>query len=353
LFLSVDDDTRCRIGVPDGDPQVTSFAGYDPTEFWFFPDRRRALEAVAVVDADVLGCHEAILGRRLADDTGTGVRITLQGIVGDSGMASARYYLGLQGDSRARLVESAESYRSAFRSREIVRAVRRPTVADSPFCMTTCIGFDNRVLLPPFFPVQRNADGIFGLMLQRYRDGHRTGFLPSVVAHQPDPPRLFATDELWSDSAGIRMADIVMACLLAHNRAGANCTTNSLVGLGRFLQELAALPPADFEARVRTVQQLRTLAFVTLLENQLRLHDSTPTFWAEDVRSLIALLWRSTRADDAIVPRDLRDTAGAEAALRLCQELIGRFGQLLEGWPTIVDAARRLRAEGRRLTTPL
>ena len=56
--------------------------------------------------------------------------------------------------------------------------------------MTTFFGLDNRVLLPPFFPVQRNSDGIFGLMLQK-STWHGTAFLPSVLLHAP-PPRTFA-----------------------------------------------------------------------------------------------------------------------------------------------------------------
>jgi len=355
LVLSVDDDTRCRIAaVPDGEAQLTAFSGYDPTEFWFFPDRRTALDSVAFVDADILASHEAMLGKRLPDGSGVGATFTLQGIVGDSGMGSPRYYLGLQGASRARLVASADGYQSAFRSREILRAARRPTVADSPFCMTPCFGFDNRGVLPPFFPVQRNSDGIFGLMLHRCGGGARTGFLPSVVVHQPDPPRLFAPDEMWSEAAGVRMADVVMACVLAHDGGSATLTPAArLVRLGRFLQELAALPLSDFESRVRGFQQFRTMAFITLLESQLRLHAAAPDFWAEDVRRMIALLWKATGADDYLVPRDLRERRGADAARRLGQELIGRFGELLEAWPTILDAARRLRARDRRLTTPL
>jgi hypothetical protein len=355
LVLSVDDDTRCRIAAgPECEADLASFIGYDPTDFWFFPDRRSALDSVAFEDADVLGCHEAMLGSPLSDEGDVGVTITLQGLVGDSGMGSPRYYLGLQGASRSRLVASPDAYQSAFRSREVVRAVRRPTVADSPFCMTPCFGFDNRVMLPPFFPVQRNSDGIFGLMLHRSCSGSRTGFLPSVVAHEPDAPRQFAPDEMWREAAGIRMADVVMACLLAHDAGSATLTpAGRLVRLGRFFQELAALTLADFETRLRSFQQFRTMAFITVLESQLRSHDSAPVFWAEDVRRMIALLWKATGEDEYIVPRDLREGRGADAARRLSQELIGRFGELLEAWPAIVDAARRLRAQDRRLTTPV
>ena len=46
--------------------------------------------------------------------------------------------------------------------------------------MTTCYGFDNRFMLPPFFPVQRNSDGIFGLgMLHRCVGGWQDS-IPSL-----------------------------------------------------------------------------------------------------------------------------------------------------------------------------
>lgn len=220
--------------------------------------------------------------------------------------------------------------------------------------MTTCFGFDNRLPLPPFFPVQRNSDGIFGLMLQRCLNDSGVGFLPSVVAHEPDPPRGFAPDEMWLETAGIRTADVVLACLLAHDSASDTLTpTARLARLGRFFRELGAHTLSDFEARVRSFQQFRTMAFVALLEGQLRMHDSMPRFWADDVRRMIDLLSQATAADDYVAPRDLRDGRGADGARRLSHELVGRFGELLEAWPTIVDAARRLRAQGRRLTTPL
>ena len=173
LVLSIDDDTRCRIAAaPQREEALASYSGYDPSEFWFFADRARALESVSFVEIDVLGCHEALLGNTVANvdgpvDTTGRVAITLPGLVGDSGMASPRYLLTLTGASRERLVASPDAYRSAFRSREVLRTVRRPTISAGSFCMTTFLGFDNRSLLPPFFPVQRNSDGVFGLLLQK------------------------------------------------------------------------------------------------------------------------------------------------------------------------------------------
>ena len=40
-------------------------------------------------------------------------------------------------------------------------------------------------------------------------------------------------------------------------------------------------------------------------------------------------------------------------ARRLTQELVAKFGELLEAWPTLVEATKRLRAAGRRLSDPV
>jgi len=282
------------------------------------------------------------------------VAITLNGLVGDSGMASPRYYLSLAGASREHLVASPSVYRSAFRSREVLRTVRRPTFSAGPFCMTTFLGFDNRMLLPPFFPVQRNSDGIFGLLLQKCVEGSRVAFLPSALLHRPVAPRAFAPDEIWTDTGGVRMADVVIACVLAHDGGRAPLTdATRLVQLGQYLRGLGALTLSDFEAQVRRMQQYRTMAFITVLESQLQMYGASPRFWADDVRRMIELLSHATSAEDYLVPRDLRREHDVEDVRRLSQDLVAKFGELLEAWPTIVAAARRLRANGCRLTNPI
>jgi hypothetical protein len=359
LVLSVDDDTQCRIAAPpEADDTLAFFSGYDPTEFWFFADHAGAVDSVAYVDIDVLRCHEALLGNAVAgvDDAAASgrVAITLHGLVGDSGMTSPRYYLSLAGASRERLIASQDAYQSAFRSREILRTVRRPTFTAGPFCMTTFLGVDNRLLLPPFFPVQRNADGIFGLVLQKCVDGSHVAFLPSVLLHRPVAPRSFAADEIWTDAGSVRMADVVIACVLAHERGSAPLTdATRMVRLGQFLQWLGSLELSDFEACIRSLQQYRTMAFITVLESHLQTYRASPRFWADDVTRMIELLSKATSEEEYIVPRDLRHGRDAEEARRLSQELVADFGELLEAWPTIVAAARRLRANGCRLTDPI
>jgi hypothetical protein len=357
LMLAVDDDTLCRIAAaPECEAARSFFSGYDPSEFWFFPDRGRATQSVSFVDADVLECHEALLGSAVTGlggptETSGSVAVTLNGLVGDSGMASPRYYLSLTGASRDRLVASPQAYRSALESREILRSVRQPTITPGPFCMTTFLGLDNRLLLPPFFPVQRNSDGIFGLMLQKCVDGSHVAFLPWVLLHAPEPPRAFAPEEMWADAAAVRMADIVIAGVLDHQtRTGHVTTTARLADLGKHLRWLGSLSYPDFEAHVRTVQQFRNFAFITALHGQLHAFGAPPGFWADDVRRMIELTSQASTSEDHLVPRDLRHGRDAGAARQLGQELVGKFGELLEAWPAMVGAAKRLRVKGWRLS---
>jgi hypothetical protein len=346
LVFGADDDTRARTAVaPDSEKPVSISSEYEPREFWFFPDRGAALEAVPPADSDLLSCHERFLGRTLAEvgapvGVDGQVVVTLPGLVGDSGMGSSHYLLTLTGASRERLLASRSAYASAFRSREVLRTVRQPTIAASAFCMTTFFGFDNRLLLPPFFPVERNSDGIFGLMAQRLIEGSYVAFLPSVLLHAPAEPRAFAEDEAWTESVRVRMADILIGSILVHG-AGP---------LGPYLRSLASLKPADFEAFVRSAQQMRNLIFTTLLETRLSEYGASPAFWAEDARKAIDVLRRTAARSDYIVPRDLGNAGDLDSARRLAQELMGKFGELVEAWPALVEATSRLRANGCRVS---
>jgi hypothetical protein len=354
LMLAVDDDTLCQIAAArDHESARTFFPGYDPTAFWFFPDRAQATQSLSFVDADILSCHEELLGRAV-DGTSGHVVMTLNGLAGDSGMASPRYYLSLTGASRDRLVASEQAYRSALESREVLRTVQQPTITAGPFCMTTFLGLDNRDLLPPFFPVQRNSDGIFGLTLRKCVDASHVAFLPWILLHAPEPPRVFAPDEMWADAAAVRMADIVIASILDHqNLTGDAAVATRLADLGDHLRWLGSLDYPDFETRVRTQQQFRNFAFLTALHGQLHTYRASPTYWADDVRRMIDLISRASSAEDHLIPRDLRQGRDAGAARLLSQDLVAKYGELLLAWPVMVAAAKRLRDKGCRLAKAL
>jgi len=379
-FFSADDDTVCRIAAsPEAVDELTCVSQHDPREFWFFGEREAALESVRFVDADLLAIHERLLGRHVSscvadwsttaepDFDGASARfvrrlaagqgrvlVTMNGLVGDSGMGSPRNFLLLSGASRERLLRSESVYRTAFTSREVLRAVSRPCISDGTFCMTTFLGVDNRALLPPFFPVQRNTDGMFGTTLASCVDDGYFGFLPWVLVHSPLEPRAFSPDDFWGNASAASTADVIRACVRSMEFGpGLTEPADRMRTLGQHLRRLGALPWPEFEEFLRGQLWRWQSAHLSLLDDRLRNDGDGPKFWVEDVRRVLTTLQQSLPTPEYMVPRDLVGARSADEARELLLRLLRSFGELLGWWPDLVQSAKALRARGQRLAEPV
>ena len=213
-YMLVDDDSVCRIAKPEEQLDGLALTSqHDPTEFRFFPDRDATLRSIAFVEQEFLALHEALLGRDLGaclpavEDAGGldldratpafdqrlrsfGGRVVTAsaGIFGDSGVGTTGY-LYAPPSSRKRLTRSQEEYLAAVKSRQLFRAVTRTTISEGALCMAGNLSLDNRQLLPPFYPLQRNSDGLFAAVLRKcFRDGY-LGYLPWAIWHDPPQSR--------------------------------------------------------------------------------------------------------------------------------------------------------------------
>jgi hypothetical protein len=363
----VDDDTVCEMMAPVGASGGLEFSSRaDPTEFWFRSARGDA-PIGARIHGDVLAWHEQLLGRGLADclaeaedavldhlglgflsrmSPGCAVRTTQLGTVGDCAMGDLSGYLFLSPESHRRLTASQREYLDAFRRRHVLRCAPRKTVADTTLCMAMCLGLDNTSLLPPFLPVERNQDGVFGELLKFCFPDAYCGFLPVAIAHRPDPPRRGRRSDLWKMAGLLREADIIellisTAPLSATHAPGAM----RLVAVGRHLREAGAMPTGDFREMIAIRRWSMLTAKVAHLRAALEGAEKPPEYWRTDIqRHLDALLDSSLRDPTARGLGTSRETAGDEL-IRRVQHLASRFGQLLEHWPAIVATARELEAD--------
>ncbi|MGH7829737.1 MAG: phosphopantetheine-binding protein, partial [Candidatus Binatia bacterium] len=212
MAFSADDDTICRLSAsPEQAPGLALTSEWDPAEVWFFPDRETALQSASGTEADLLAIHEQLLGKNasaLAAQSGNGhpsfdpgllkrhratqgkVLATFNGLLGDCAWGAPFGYWGgpmgcliLNEKSHRRLIRSEADYRSACASRDILRVVDRLTISEETLCMTVFMGFDNRDLLPPFLPVKRGEDIVFGLTLRRCFENGYFGHLPWALVH--------------------------------------------------------------------------------------------------------------------------------------------------------------------------
>jgi hypothetical protein len=364
-LLCVDDDTECRISeAPGREPGAILTSAQDPFEYWFHSDRGAALAANPEADADLLALHERVLGRDVAgclegplelgapDPSLFGSRervvVTVNGLVGDCGVEYFGWQLLLEGASRERLVEREDAYRIACGSREIRRTVRRLTLGHLSSTFSTFLGLDNRELLPPFLPLRRGEDLAFGYLLRKCFEGRFVALLPFTLLHRPADGRRYKLDGLGTVPQDPTIGQILVGPVEAADARLTGGPRERFEALGRRLRELGEADLAEFEYRVgRVLLRIRESARQRA-ERLLDLHEGRPEYWAEDTRELVRLL-REDSSEEFAVPVGLLAEHGRRGGALECQRLVTRFGRLLEAWPALADAARRLRETDVRL----
>jgi hypothetical protein len=195
-------------------------------------------------------------------------------------------------------------------------------------------------------PVQRNQDGIFGSLLRACWNNGYFGFLPRALLHRSAVGRPSADlrASVSQFTTGQAVQALVRAFVPGPNQ---NDPAHALRSLGRSLAEWGSAPQADFQELVRLVLWTQMSRLASQWENQLREH-SGPAFWAEDVKLLLATLRQALPSPSYEMPCDLSAASGAEDARPRFQSLVRRFGELIQAWPQMVEAAREIRARGIR-----
>lgn len=379
LGYSTDDDIVCDLGLAFGARNDVSFESRGAfTKFWFFPDRKTTLKSMPRSEVDLLSLHERLLGRTLAgciaefDDGELSfervnsaqiqqliakrgkVPVTVGGVFGDSAMPTPIMFLLLESDSRRRLLESESAYRSAFASREVLRAVDRACITDNPFFFAATFGYDNRGLLPPFMPVLRAEDDIFGFTVRACIEDGYFGHLPTAVLHSPVDARAYFPAFLEESAARTEMNKIILAGLISFQIGRVVLdVSRRLQTFGRHLMEIASMPQEDFEEFIKVQLWRMHTDTIQQMEGYLQHYRRQPAFWAKDVDTYLHYFHTALIKENFIVPKDLLGSRNAEEARKLSQQLVFKFGQLLYHWPGLVEAARSLRDRELRLSVAL
>jgi hypothetical protein len=193
--------------------------------------------------------------------------------------------------------------------------------------MTTFCAFDGSKYLPPFLPLERGADGLFGELL-RSTCLSLIGHLPLCVTHDPLPVggRAPMLSQLGARATPAHLVDLVL-------REWWRPSTTDVRERTRSLRDFLDDVTRDREAFAQAFAGWR----LRYLERTLEATHSTGTFprrWCEDVETARACALQATRTVEA----DAAPAATYVSALR----------RLLTIWPDVDAAARRLRAAGIR-----
>ena len=364
--LCVDDDTVCYPAcVPEvaEDKKLVLAGRGDATEFWFYPSRREAVRSVSALDLSPLVEHARLLGGSIADVieraegwsvegglasvnllrsllAGKGrIRITLNGVVGDSGMYSgAALPVHTAEGTRLRLLNSEQSFLLALSSREVVRQALATTVSDCRQSMSTFIGLDNCDLLPPFSPAYRNEDGLFGLTLDACFDEVYSCHLPWALLHSPNGSRSYQPTGLFK----VRISDIVAVCIGSWTGSlRSQPPDRRMLLLGGYLQELGSMSSKSFEGLLRELLRKRAFALVAQREATLVQYAGHPAYWAAHLKAQVHSLLCAVNNPAFPFPEDMPGES-----LKAAQAFLARFGELLYWWPALVERATEQKNAG-------
>ena len=330
-FLSVDDDTVCSLARSPAHHDGLAFhSSASPLEMWFGPELpasgpdeidllKEAGNALGPAVRDVRSLLPADFDHATMEKLCRGnarIRVAQIGLKGDAATDSPVGWLTATGATRERLVGSEAAYRAAVASRQLLAVAPCETVSASRQLMAYCIALDNRDPLPPFAPLGRDQDGVFGAWLRLAESESFTAHLPFAVSHEPSEARTFPPAESWL-LPGMPLNDFLH--MLCENAEPA-VAPDRMKALGSMLEEPGGLSRADFRE--------------LLIERRLRYLLSTDLFFrdgAEDVR-LPAGLVGAISSGWSVRPKK-RWPVGISSALprlgRARQTIRWRFGRIM------------------------
>jgi hypothetical protein len=267
------------------------------------------------------------------------VLFSVAGLVGDCALTPPPQ-LFLDTDAQARLPEDEETYRRCMASREVARCVPRNTLSAGSLCMGYCLGVDNRALLGPFFPLERNEDGLFGFMTLALHPGGFAVQVPFAVVYDPPEPRSLPPRALVDAYSRFRLNDLMLSAV--RSTGGLPATADAaarLVAIGRHLEDLAGLSEPDFATMIRDEWRRELVRRASILGDLLQRSDGLPRYWTRDLESALRRIAQSAAEEG---PLRCADAIGrhAERSREDCRSMVLRFGQLMRAWPALWEAAR-------------
>ena len=327
------------------------------------PQRKSALSSVQPVAVNLLSEHDALLGQNTMEVIGrcllsgkeptvslydattldalshpeSSISTTLTGAVGDSGNQNYAFRLLENSYLLQRSRESRKVFRDLITTRWTVRTVPQTTLSLSTHCMTTHIGINGCHVQPPFMPVMRNEDGVFGSVQHICFPFRLSGIIPYTIQHLPLEIRNTPLFSKALQTPGMRTNDLIRQLILyARPDTG---EAIELSDLGDYLKEISSLRFKSFKKKVQKSADKTLGNIISYAEEKLESQPDAPAYWKDGIYEYINSL---KSKQETIIPLDL--PGSTHSRWILFQDLVNQYGLLLIHWKSIYNAAKTLSA---------
>lgn len=268
------------------------------------------------------------------------VLVTECGSLGCPGTPNNTWLPNMAPASLKRMLASGEKTSNAINRRKVWSGNNQPHFAPRPN-MSQITGFDNRQVLPPYLPILRGEDRLFGDMLDFIFPTSVTLDYPWAIPHLPLPERGWRNRDLDftpGDSFPVFLFEKII-----ENKSACHSFSpgDRLSALSGWFNDLAGAS-AESLSRMYRENRLRgdsqTLQELTTLLSEAK---SAPVEWQNYLRNGIKQL--NVDIDRASRPGfDIKGTPATmkgDELMAFWKDTLAGFAQVLSAWPEIRQAA--------------
>jgi len=361
--LLIDDDVVCDVWRPRSLRRGFGLCGHtEERDIAFYKTRTAVRDLLVPATVDLLQVHETALGRQvktLADIgpltiTGTAcdhvrqaargrraarVRMTLSGIAGDAGVNYPDRFLFSTGQWAMVLKRGHDVLDRALNYREICKIANRYLLMHEVSCMAACMGLSNRWLVPPFLPVGRNEDGLFGAMLSAIDSSTVSCHVPYAVFHYSARPPRYARSRFPS-AKETRAADLLISLVhLWRRTAETGQPRRQLARLGDWLRELAGLDQRSFIELVTVAVLTTRERELARIETMVEPNSDWPAYWKQTLRAYRRELLKNLPLAEFPQPIEFRRASTRAKGWEDFQQFVRSSAELLIAWPKVWQTA--------------
>jgi len=289
---------------------------------------------------DLLGANATFLSQWHADSP---VIITQSGTMGDPGTPDTEWVYSVDPASAQRMLASPGGLEGALTNRHYWMGQPRP-IFTKMAVISQVTGLDNSQLLPPYFPVFRGEDYLFGGMVEYLHPQSTVLEYDWCVPHFPVEKRSGNADSKPATGKGkINPSRYITDHTLYE--FGVSAETR-LAGLGQLVKELSETSDRGLLTLYRTEaakSQGNQIKRITA-----KLEESSPKTrpWKDHLQqslaNISAAMGTAARLED--IP-GIPDSYDAQAILDEFRAYTAEFAVALEAWPNIRRSAKSITAE--------
>ncbi|MGA9575323.1 MAG: hypothetical protein WBS20_15390 [Lysobacterales bacterium] len=369
-LVMIDDDAVCEVYDPPlPGPEIT-FSD-DPREAVFFGNEQEWSHLRQPINPDPIDRHMQCLGLTFSEalkvlgdhhlkpsgfknatalqlselQTDSEILVTECGSLGCPGTSRNTWLPDMPPASLKRMLVSEEKTAQALGSRKVWSGRHQPHFTPRAN-MSQITGFDNRRMLPPYLPIMRGQDRLFGYMLDFIFPTALTLDYPWAAPHLPLPDRKWHDRDLNFTPGDSFPMFFVEKIIGSRSNCLSNCTQERLSSLSGWFNDMATTSTASLIRMYRDNRLQGDSARLAHLTDLLEKTNPAPVNWQNYLRNGISQL----NADLDLASRPDFEIRGLPAALPR-EELItfwktvwGDFASALSAWPEIRQAAIEISA---------